>query len=139
MQLFSASCSSLLVTKSYSQLYHAPSSPQDVTPNYDSRTLNLGSRDSSGGVVTRLGSELHEARLAVQSMDNLFYKMPRPTVFQWLCPGGVWLTSFLHVVLKIRMSGAVPPFSIRQADYITLHNVGSYVMKVTVHCSVVGL
>jgi len=72
-------------------------------------------------------------------MDNLFSKMPRPTVFQWLCPGGVWLTTLLHVVLRIRMSGAVPPFSIRQADYITFHSEGNYDIRVTAHRSAVGL
>jgi hypothetical protein len=72
-------------------------------------------------------------------MDTLFSRMPRPTVFQWLCHGGVWLTSFLYVVLRIRMSGAVPPFSVRQADYITFHSEVSYDMRVTAHCSAVGL
>jgi hypothetical protein len=49
------------------------------------------------------------------------------------------MTILLHVVLRIRMSGAVPPFSIRQADYITFHSEGSYDIKVTAHCSAVRL
>jgi len=82
---------------------------------------------------------LHEVLLAVQSMDNLFSKTPRPTVFQWLCPGGFWLTTFLHVVLTIRMSGAVTPFPIRQADYITFHSEESYDMRANAYCSALGL
>jgi hypothetical protein len=52
---------------------------------------------------------------------------------------GVCLTTFLHVVLTIRMSGALPPFSIKQADYITFHSEGSYDMRVTAYCSALGL
>jgi hypothetical protein len=88
---------------------------------------------------TALGSELHGVQLVVQSMDNLSYRMPRPAVFQCLCPGGIWLITFLHVVLRIRISGAVPPFSIRQADYITFHSEGSYDIMMTAHRSAVGL
>jgi hypothetical protein len=113
--------------------------PQDVRPNCDSPTLKRVSRNSSVGVVTRLGSEQHGVRLAVQSMDNLFSKTPRPNVFQCLCPGDVWLPTILHVVLRIRMSGAVPPFLIRQTAYITFHSEGSYDIRMTAHYSALGL
>jgi len=52
---------------------------------------------------------------------------------------GVCLTTLLHVVLTIRLSGAVPLFSIKQADYITFHSEGSYDMRVTAHYSALGL
>jgi hypothetical protein len=56
---------------------------------------------------------------------------------------GVWLTTFLHVVLRIRMSGSVPPFPIRpnglQSDYITLGSEGSYDIRMTANYSTIGI
>lgn len=101
MQLPPFSCSSLQFRYGYGRLIHAPSDclivrisdnlrrTQGNRPNYDdSRTLKRGSRNSSAGIVTRLGPELHGVRFEVQSMDNLFSKTSRLAVFKWLFPGG---------------------------------------------------
>jgi len=77
-------------------------------------------------------------------MDNLFSKMPQTGCFPLalscrLRNQGVWLTTFLHVVLRMRMSGAVPPFPVRQAEYITFQIEGGCDIRMNAHYSVLGL